>query len=383
MELFDRKSAIAFGLLFPLFLIGLLVWNLLAPDHAYSDEENRVLESFPAFTLPTYMEGRYEEHLESYLSDQYIARDALIRVKTSFDRATLRTESNGVFFGLDGYLLEDIQVPSEELLTGNRKALEDFQKQHPQLSFAFLLAPNSANINRDKLPSLAQTADQDAYIDAFYGSLEELGYQTIDVRPLFRENQSSTQLYYRTDHHWTSDGAYLAFQELQKDLDLSSAVTYDSLVVKDDFRGTLASRSGFNNGISDAIKIYMPQGDPYQNSIIYYFDTKEKTTEFYRLDSLDTKDAYTVFGGSNHPIYTIETPVSSGRCLLLIKDSYANSVIPFLSQCYRKIVVVDPRYYFDDVNQLIQNQNVTDVLFLYNANTFFTDDSVQRMVPQA
>ena len=92
------------------------------------------------------------------------------------------------------------------------------------------------------------------------------------------------------------------------------------------------------------------------------------------------KDAYTVFGGSNHPMYTIETPVTGGKRLLLIKDSYANSFIPFLTQHYREIVVVDPRYYFENLEDLIQSEKVTDVLFLYNANTFFGDDSLKIML---
>jgi hypothetical protein len=99
----------------------------------------------------------------------------------------------------------------------------------------------------------------------------------------------------------------------------------------------------------------------YKNSVIYYADTKKKTTRFYQLDNLEKKDAYTVFGGSNHPMYTIQTPVKS-KNLLLIKDSYANSFIPFLAQHYRKIVVVDPRYFYDDINNIIKANGSSQVL---------------------
>ena len=111
-----------------------------------------------------------------------------------------------------------------------------------------------------------------------------------------------------------------------------------------------------------------------------YADTKQKTTEFYQLNNLKKKDAYTVFGGSNHPLYTVKTPVRSRRRLLLIKDSYANSFLPFLTQDFREIVVVDPRYYFGNVKDLIRNEGVTDVLFLYNDNTFMTDESLSLML---
>ena len=102
---------------------------------------------------------------------------------------------------------------------------------------------------------------------------------------------------------------------------------------------------------------------------------------FYRLDNLETKDAYTVFGGSNHPIYTIKTPLRDNeQCLLLIKDSYANSMIPFLAQDYYQIVVIDPRYFYDNVSTIIDTYGVTDVLFLYNANTFFADNSLEMVL---
>ena len=125
----------------------------------------------------------------------------------------------------------------------------------------------------------------------------------------------------------------------------------------------------------------MPNKDKdYRNSVIYYSDTKKKTTEFYQLNNLETKDAYTVFGGSNHPMYTIKTPSKSSEKLLLIKDSYANSMIPFLSQNFREIVVVDPRYFFDNIDDIIEAEEITQVLFLYNANTFFEDNSLEMML---
>ena len=162
---------------------------------------------------------------------------------------------------------------------------------------------------------------------------------------------------------------------------LSDNVSYKRYVVKNDFRGTLASKSGFVNGKNDSITIYMPNKDKdYRNSVIYYSDTKKKTTEFYQLNNLETKDAYTVFGGSNHPMYTIKTPSKSSEKLLLIKDSYANSMIPFLSQNFREIVVVDPRYFFDNIDDIIEAEEITQVLFLYNANTFFEDNSLEMML---
>ena len=378
----NKKSTIIFGIMFSVILLSGLIINIAKPDKSFSSEENRMLQKMPQFTLSSYKEGRFEKKMDSYANDQFPFRNGLIKVKTAFDRTLGKTESNNVFLCSDNYLMEDITKPDEKKMKSNLCALSEFRKKYPDFNISFLLAPNAANIYSDKLPIRKTIVDQNKVIDAFYSEIEKNGIKPIDVRESFR-NSKNTQLYYRTDHHWTSDGAYIAFKDIAKSMKLSDTVSYSPLTVKNDFRGTLASKSGFTNGLNDSIKIYVPSGGtPYQNSIIYYADSKEKATNFYQLDNLKTKDAYTVFGGANHPIYTISTPVSPDRRLLLIKDSYANSVIPFLSQCFREIVIVDPRYFFDDINEVISSKGITDVLFLYNANTYVTDNSLEMTLAQ-
>ena len=377
-----KTTSALMGTVFLVILMAVFIANIIIPDKKNSDEENRVLQQLPSFSVSAYKEGRLESKIEDYASDQFILRNGFIRLKTAADTALGGLESNGVYRCRDSYLMEDITVPTKDVKESNTSALTAFKEANPDLKMYFLLAPNAANILSDKLPIAVSTANQNKYMDDFFETVESLGITPIDVRDTFKEAKKDTQLYYRTDHHWTTDGAYLAFEQVNSVMELGNKVTYTDYAVKNDFRGTLASKSGFVNGMDDAIKIYLPAEDSegYENSVIYYSDTKEKTTQFYQVDSLDTKDAYTVFGGSNHPMYTVRTPLDTDRHLLLIKDSYANSMVPFLSQCFSEIVVVDPRYFYDNIQDIISSESVTDVLFLYNANTFFADMSLEMMV---
>ncbi|WP_419025928.1 DHHW family protein [Emergencia sp.] len=369
------------GLCFIILLATIFIVNLFTPDKGFSEEENRVLQEKPEFSLSNYMEGRYESKLETYVNDQFLLRNAFIKVKATADVTAGKLESNGVYRCKDNYLMEELTVPSEKTMQNTLASLKQFKRHYKKLDAFFLLAPNAGNILEDKLPNFTKLNDQNQYMDQFFKEIKSYGYTPIDVRNAFKKASEDTQLYYRTDHHWTTDGAYLAYQQAAKKIKLTDNVTYKPYVVKNDFRGTLASKSGFVNGVNDAIKIYMPYKDKdYNNSVIYYTDTKTKTTEFYQLDNLDTKDAYTVFGGSNHPMYTIKTPTKSSEKLLLVKDSYANSFIPFLAQGYREIVVVDPRYFFDNIDDIIKAEGITQVMFLYNANTFFNDNSLEMML---
>lgn len=377
----NHKTAKIFGFVFPAILIAVMFFNIFLPDKNFSAEENRLLQTMPKPSISSIFSGRFETKAESYAADQFMLRNMFIKIKSSFDTSLGSTESNNVFMCKDNYLMENISKADAKKMENNYNSLAKLKQLYPNINMDFMLVPNAANIMSDKLPLFAVTEDQNKQMDDFFKKIQSIGINPVDVRATFKKNKEKIELYYHTDHHWTTDGAYLAYQDFSKKNKLNSNIKYDALAVKNDFRGTLASKSGFTNGLNDMIKIYLPkEGQNYKNSVIFYSDTKEKTTEFYKLNNLKKKDTYTVFGGSNHPIYSIKTPVSSQRKLLLIKDSYANSFIPFLSQDYREIIVIDPRYFFDDISEIIKANGITDILFLYNANTFFNDNSLDMMI---
>ncbi len=372
--------SIVMGICFAAILAFFFIANVLVPDKDFSEQENRSLQTFPDFSIGEYTSGRFESKLENYANDQFIARNAFIKLKTASSVSAGSVYSNGVWKGKGGYLIEDAVDPSKELIEKDIAAISAFKAKHANIPMRMLLAPTAVNVYADKLPIFAQPADQNKYMDELFAGISEAGVQVVDVRETFEAEKDKTQLYYRTDHHWTSEGAGIAFNKLAADIGLGQK-SYKLYEVKDDFIGSLASKSGFVGGKADVMKLTMPENG--LKSAIYYYDTQEKTTAFYKLKNLNKKDAYTVFGGNNHPLYTIKTPTSENRRLLLIKDSYANSMIPYLAQHYREIVVVDPRYYYDDLEDLILSEQVNEVLFLYNANTFFGDESLALMLSEA
>ena len=371
---------VTMGVCFAVILAFFFIANILVPDKEFSEQENRSLQTFPEFSISEYTSGRFETKLENYANDQFIARNAFIKLKTASSVSAGAVYSNGVWKGKDGYLIEDATEPSDELVKKDIDAISAFKAKHPNLTMRMLLAPTAVNVYADKLPAFAKPADQNKYMDELLEGVSSAGVQVVDVRETFAEKKDDVQLYYRTDHHWTSDGAGIAFAKLASDIGLEEK-SYKLYEVKDDFVGSLASKSGFVGGKADVMKLTMAENG--LNSVIYYYDTQEKTTAFYKLKNLNKKDAYTVFGGNNHPLYTIKTPTSNNRRLLLIKDSYANSMVPYLAQHYREIVVVDPRYYYDNLEDLMLSEQVNEVLFLYNANTFFGDESLALMLSES
>lgn len=156
----------------------------------------------------------------------------------------------------------------------------------------------------------------------------------------------------------------------------SASVSYEKLPVSYSFQGTLSAKSGFRSSEKDEIDVFLPK-DSNLSSVVSYVDQQKKSASFYSTKQLDGRDKYAMFFDGNHPKVIISTPVEENRTLLVLKDSYANCFVPFLAQHYRTIVMVDPRYYYGDLEELLQVENIQEVLYLYNANTFFSDTSLE------
>ena len=257
--------------------------------------------------------------------------------------------------------------------------LKQFKNRYKKLKMYFMLAPNAANILEDKLPAFVKTADQNQYIDNFYKEIQEYGYLPVDVRDKLKEYASDgkTQLYYRTDHHWTTQGAFYVFQDAAETLGIEGDVSDDfvSYTVTDSFNGVLAASSGVGLDEMEQIDIYAPTGGD-DDVVVNYVDEGRKTTSLYDSSKLETRDKYGVFLGGNTSVVDIRTVSTSQKRLLVVKDSFADCFIPFLAPYYREIVVVDPRYYSGTMQDIMDSYRITDALILYSGNTFFTDNNI-------
>ena len=364
------------GILFGLFILIVLVINIILPDRGFSQKENRVLSSRPAFSINQVTSGKFADNYETYVNDQFFLRDWWITLRATAQRIMGMTEGNGVFLGKDGYLMEDFTAPSKERLDRTLTAMTDFAARHSDLPQYALIAPNAVNILSDKLPALAAATDQNPYLDTTKDILEKAGVTFVDVRDTLSLHKNDG-IYYHTDHHWTTQGAYFAYLTLAKSLGIdSSQISYDKLPVSMSFQGTLSAKSGFRASEKEEMDVFLPR-EEVPSSVVNYVDEQKKTASFYETSQLETRDKYAMFFNGNHGKVIISTPVEENRTLLVIKDSYANSLVPFLAPYYRKIVLVDPRYFYDDLEELIQVEEIQEVLYLYNANTFYSDTSLE------
>lgn len=369
----SRRYYQKFALISAVVIVAILLINLIAPDQGYSASEKRNLSQFPKLTLLRIVDGSFMDEMENYEADQFFLRSQWMTLRTSLDRLVGKNESQGVYIGKNSYLMERFAAGTAESRQAITDAVNAFAERNPDVKTSFLLVPNAISVQSDLLPKDALTDDQNAWMDDFFASLGD-SVQKLDVRETLKNAAETMQIYYRTDHHWTTDAAYAAFLSVADTLDVDGARQFVSKTVCNDFSGSLAAKSGFYVAEKDAIHIYTPlEEDPLY--VVNFEDGRQKTT-CYDADALKGTDPYQVFFGGNQGKITIETSVDTDRKLLVLKDSYANCFLPFLLSDFQEITIVDPRYYYEDLNDLMLTEQYSDMLYLYNVNTLAEDTNL-------
>ena len=363
------------GIIFILTLFLFLIINVIVPDREKSVQENRMLATKPKFRLSSLISGDYDEKFEAYMDDQFVGRDMWRKLKVTVDRIGGSRLENGVYIGTNGQLLEQIEVADENHLAANIKAIKSFSESQSKIPVRMMLVPDAANVLNHSLPSLAKPEDQTQMFSMVRKDLGD-SVEWIDVSTELNKHKTE-KIYYKTDHHWTTLGAFYAFQAAAPSLGIEGDLSgkYVSHAVSSSFNGMLASKSGVNLGEKEQIDIYVPTEED-TDLIVDYVDEGKRSTSLYDSSKLKEKDQYTVFLGGNSSLLDIRTVSTSTKRLLLVKDSFANSFIPFLTPYYREIVVVDPRYYSGTINDLMDSYRISEVLFLYSGNTFFKDNNI-------
>lgn len=336
----------------------------------FSEQENRYLSSFPEFSWEALKDGDYTADLESYLADHFPFRDFFMGVKTGFELAIGSKEINDIYIAEDGYLIEKYQKPqnTEKII----RVFNGLAESVTEAEVYLMLVPTASEIYADKLPKNAPVNSQLATLTEIYGAVDCEPVMVAEA--LAEQKDGEEELYYRTDHHWTSYGAYLAYQEFCKvrGLDPVELTALEEKVVTEKFKGTIYSKVNDYTRDGDAITIYENSA---QKLTVNYTDTGEVTDSLYNYEYLEKKDKYSFFLNNIHPLIEVTNEsADTDRELVLIKDSYANCMVPFLVNHYSKVYVIDPRYYKNAVSELVNENTVrTDVLLLYNMNTIDTD----------
>lgn len=349
--------------------------NLLTPAKAFSEMENRYLSQRPAFSLAAIADSSakgYAQKFEQYVNDQFVLRDRWISLKSRCEALLGKTENNGIIYGGDDYLFEKFRSYDVQRLEKNLSYLAEFANLNPQVNKYAMIVPGSYNILSDLTPKGLGNIDQPALIKAINGRLTQSGYTGVDVSVNLLAH-AGEEIYYRTDHHWTTQGAWYGYESFAHAAGRAAVLPESSLARSaEGFWGTYYSKAKKFDAVADTIVWYdLPVSSVEIDGAA--------VGSMYDTAALETRDKYALFLHANNGVTVITNGSAPEGTIMVIKDSYANCFVPFLTQSYQKVVVVDLRSLPQGVNALIKAEQVQDVLVLYSFSNLSSDANLPRI----
>ena len=363
--------------IFAVLLIVLPALTLFLPKKTFSENENRYLQEFPVPTLKTLEDKSFMSAFEKFFSDHFVLREKWIQLKNQMEIITNKKEINGVY--LTEKRLIEHQELNEDIIKQNTEAINSFAEKYKKPTFLMIVPTES--IYTDQLPLMAPYFDQKKVIDSIYTASNK-NLTCIDVfTPLL--SAKNQYIYYNTDHHWTSLGAYLGYFSSAKPLGFAhnEIDKFNVEHASHDFKGTLYSKTLYEKSTPDTIDLYhLSTGEPQVTVTVNSGQKSSEHQSIFFRNYLDKKDKYNTFLGQNEPCVSVKTDVTNQKKLLIIKDSYAHSMVQFYMYHYSEITLVDLRY----VNKLSNYVSVDDydqIMFVYNFASVNTDTSIGKKLP--
>jgi len=371
-----KRSSWVQIVLFTAFISVFFALFVLMPDKGFSERENRELTQAPAFSLESLFAKKFTTKFESYTTDQFPFRDSWTTLKARSELAIGKEENKGVYLCKGETLIEAYEAPEQTQLDTNIQAVKTFA-ENAAFPVYFALIPGNSEIHSDLIPENAPNVSQRDIIDYCYANS---GAKNIDIESALTSH-SDEYIYYRTDHHWTSLGAYYGYETLMTAMGHSPAplASYTPQTVSEKFYGTVYSKSGMSWVKPDSIEIYAPQDD--STEVLNYSEAEPVEGAFYDYAYLEKKDKYSMFMGGNTPLLKITTKNSDAPKILIIRDSYMDSLVPYLQSDYSEIDVMDLRYYKtqlinSSVSDYVRENGIDEVLICYSVYNFGTDTNV-------
>jgi len=350
-------------------VFALTITNLCSPKQTYSENENRTLAPFPSLSFSNITGGQFDDEFETWFADHFFARDAWIQAKAAARITAGANENNSVYLGKDGHLLGAFNTFNPDTIKMNIQCINEFA-QDTNTKINIMIVPGAVSSDASDLPFGAYNLNEEDMLKQIGIQFSQQNY--INLSAVLKDQDA----YFKTDHHWNVKGAYIAYQEICSSVLHTEPQQFTYTQVADDFKGTMYSKSG----------AFWTKGEPMyridpktQNDVTVTIDQGKVMNSLYNEESLNGKDKYTYYLDGNHGYERIQTSVNNGKKTVIVKDSYAHILVPFLAQEYSEIDLVDLRYYRDAVSRLITDKETTDVYIIYSLDEFASDKSLAAL----
>ena len=358
-------------------IYGFSIATIATPDKEFSPDENRYLQGKPEFSLEILKNGRFTSQIADYFSDQIPLRGLFVETKAVGEMALLKSENDDVLAGKDGYIIAEDYYPDLDEARKNIKALNRFAGALPEgIDLTVAVAGRAQDVLWSKMPSLYPAEDQTSRVFDYLD--ENLEVKRTDILTPLRERADADEyVYYRTDHHWTTLGAYYAYCAIMEEWGLEPYPLehFTRETASDEFYGTTWSKAGMRWTKPDTMEYFRFEGDESYTTAI---DGGETFNGFYDRSYLDKKDKYSSFIGGNNARVTITSGETGREKLVMIKDSFGHSLAPFLAEHF-DLEILDLRYFKTSAMDFVKESGASRVLFIYNMDGILNSNSAAML----
>ena len=395
-----NKIDLAITVLFLALIFGFGISFWVVPDADFSPEENRPLQTIPALSAEEWLDGKISSRLINYYSDQFPLRDGWLTLHAAAELGVGRGESNGVLLGKNGQLAVR-RFDAYISLTERMEDTDYYDPAHVQagldavitldqtlseanIPLCVLLAPRTIDVTVGDFAYPAALPDQ--LDDTIRTAFRDAGINSVELLSAFRDmHENGEYIYYRTDHHWTTKGAYTAYTAVMRSWDMGDVILpADFFTVRSvpDFYGTTYSRSGMLFVPPDTLEIWEAESD----SRYTVTDSRGNTvieSGFISEKYLSEKDKYGAFLDGTHSVLHITDREAAARGevrprLLLARDSFANSMVPFLARHF-DICMVNLSGGKTNLSELAAEYDCDRVLIVCNRENLITSDCLRNV----
>ena len=359
---------------FLIFIFGFGISIFAKPKNNFSIEENRALETLEGMSAADTLSGELSRRVSNFFCDQFPCRRRFTALKAKTELSLGRGENNGVIFGESGYLMIKPSYRDLTVYRDNLVAISDFYEEYSAdgIDVSVFFAPRGVDVLGAYLPKGYSNSNMGEVWDIARAELRYLIDANADIEAAA---DAGEYVWYRTDHHWSAEGAYLAYEKISEALGCAALPTehFEKIMLGEDFYGTVYSKSGVIEAVADEISVYSDGAE----HIVVNYDTGEVSDSLYFYEHLDKKDKYSVFLGGNHAHIGVYSE-GERETVLVIKDSFANSVIPYLASDYN-LEIYDLRYFKGSISEEIERVAPNKILILYGIDTAVTDPSLRYL----
>lgn len=303
------------------------------------------------------------EYLGAFMTDNFIGRDILTGLNANIRGEAGEGIVNGVLV-TEGMLL-DTNDSERTISSGVARQLNRFAENYGGALY-FAAIPTSSGVYGEKLPAYLDKNAEYRRINELYEKLSN-NIRKIDACNILKTHMNS-YIYYRSDTKWTGYGAYCVYRTVAQKLGFTPSV-YDKYTIRhlsSEFRGNLYTQTGFETAEADMIDAYDYSGGAEVISCIgYNSDGTTFESSLYDKSLLDSDYMYDVYLGRETPLLRIKTSVTNERKLLVIKDSYGDCFIPFLTQHYSEIAVISPELIDDSLKEYLNPDDYEQTLIIF------------------